>query len=150
MTEFYEVEQELTQLGIGEALVTALNPKGVPMPTARTMMRPPMSLMAQLDRGRFEGGGGILDHRRKYAADANPASAEEMLPAPAPVATGTAQPSMSRSGQRSRRGRQAFDPRAGAPRRRRLGRRRQGRLAVARSGAFNTILKSILRGFGKR
>lgn len=48
-TTFYKVETELTSLGIGEALITALSPKGVPMPTVHTMMRPPMSLMAQLD-----------------------------------------------------------------------------------------------------
>ncbi len=84
MTEFYEVEQELTQLGIGEALVTGLNPKGVPMPTARTMMRPPMSLMAQLDPAAFGAVVAASTIAAKYATDANPASAEEMLrPAPA-------------------------------------------------------------------
>ncbi len=35
-TEFYDVEDELTKLGIGEALITALDPKGRPMPTVRT------------------------------------------------------------------------------------------------------------------
>ena len=47
-TELYDVEEELTALGIGEALVTALDLKGRPMPTARTMMRPPRSLMAKV------------------------------------------------------------------------------------------------------
>ena len=79
LTEFYEVEQELTQLGIGEALVTGLSPKGVPMPTARTMMRPPMSLMAQLDPAALGAVVAASTIAAKYAADANPASAEEML-----------------------------------------------------------------------
>src|ERR671911_610629 len=48
-TEHYDVEEELTALGTGEALITALDLKGRPMPTVRTMMRPPMSLMAQVD-----------------------------------------------------------------------------------------------------
>ena len=40
-TELYDVEEELTALGTGEALITALDLKGRPMPTVRTMMRPP-------------------------------------------------------------------------------------------------------------
>ena len=47
-TELYDVEEELTALGTGEALITALDLKGRPLPTVRTMMRPPMSLMAQV------------------------------------------------------------------------------------------------------
>ena len=35
----------ITSLGIGEALVTALNEKGVPTPLAATMLRAPMSRM---------------------------------------------------------------------------------------------------------
>ena len=40
-SEFYDLGEELTKLGIGEAIVSALDPKGRPMPAARTMMRPP-------------------------------------------------------------------------------------------------------------
>ena len=35
MTEFYDVEKTITSLGIGEALVTVLSPRGVPTPLAR-------------------------------------------------------------------------------------------------------------------
>ena len=35
----------LTKLGIGEALVSCLNEKGIPTPLARTMLRAPMSRM---------------------------------------------------------------------------------------------------------
>ena len=44
-TEFYEVDELLTQLGIGEAMVTALNEKGIPTPLVHTMLRPPQSRM---------------------------------------------------------------------------------------------------------
>ncbi|MCB0607911.1 MAG: DUF853 family protein [Lewinellaceae bacterium] len=44
-TEFYDVDQLLTELGIGEALVTALNEKGIPTPLAHTMLRAPQSRM---------------------------------------------------------------------------------------------------------
>ena len=48
MTERYDVEKTLTSLGIGEALVTVLSPKGVPTPLAATRILPPDSLMAPL------------------------------------------------------------------------------------------------------
>lgn len=44
-SEFYKTDQVLTTLGIGEALVTALNEKGIPTPLAATMMRAPQSRM---------------------------------------------------------------------------------------------------------
>ncbi|CAM1344130.1 helicase HerA-like domain-containing protein [Tenacibaculum amylolyticum] len=44
-SEFYNTSETLTQLGIGEAFVTALNEKGIPTPLARTMLRAPMSRM---------------------------------------------------------------------------------------------------------
>jgi uncharacterized protein len=47
-TEFYNVEETLTSLGIGEALVTVLSPRGVPRPLAATYLGPPDSLMAAL------------------------------------------------------------------------------------------------------
>ena len=45
MTEYYKTEQLLTELGIGEALVTTLNEKGIPTPLAHTMLRAPISRM---------------------------------------------------------------------------------------------------------
>jgi uncharacterized protein len=44
-TEFYKTESLITQLGIGEALVTMLNEKGVPTPLTHVMLRPPKSRM---------------------------------------------------------------------------------------------------------
>ena len=48
VTAHYEVEQTITSLGIGEALVTVLSPKGVPTPLAATRLVPPDSRMAPL------------------------------------------------------------------------------------------------------
>ena len=45
ISEFYKTDEVITSLGIGEALVTALNEKGIPTPLAATMMRAPMSRM---------------------------------------------------------------------------------------------------------
>ncbi|MBN2347729.1 MAG: DUF853 family protein [Bacteroidales bacterium] len=42
---FYKTDEILTSLGIGEALVTALNEKGIPTPLAATYLRAPMTRM---------------------------------------------------------------------------------------------------------
>ena len=44
-TSFYKVDTLLTELGIGEALVTMLNEKGSPTPLVHTMLCPPASRM---------------------------------------------------------------------------------------------------------
>ncbi len=44
-SSFYDVETLLTSLGIGEAIVTALNEKGVPTPLAHTLLRTPGTRM---------------------------------------------------------------------------------------------------------
>lgn len=44
-TEFYKTDELLTQLGIGEALVTFLSEKGIPTPLVHTMLCPPRSRM---------------------------------------------------------------------------------------------------------
>jgi hypothetical protein len=44
-SEYYDTADILTSLGIGEALVSALDEKGRPTPLAATMMRAPMSRM---------------------------------------------------------------------------------------------------------
>lgn len=45
LTDFYDVEQLLTELGTGEAFVTALDHKGRPSPLAHTLLRAPASRM---------------------------------------------------------------------------------------------------------
>lgn len=47
-TSFYDVEEILTTLGIGEAFVTVLTPKGVPTQPFATRLIPPASIMAPL------------------------------------------------------------------------------------------------------
>ena len=79
ITSFYDVEQTIQQLGIGEALVTVLSPKGVPTPLAATLLVPPDSLMAALDPATFQGrlGSGIL--QSKYATAVDRQSAHEII-----------------------------------------------------------------------
>ena len=44
-TEYYQTDQLITELGIGEALVTVLNEKGIPTPLVHTMICAPRSRM---------------------------------------------------------------------------------------------------------
>ncbi len=45
ISEFYDTKEVITSLGIGEALISALDEKGRPTPLAATLMRAPMSRM---------------------------------------------------------------------------------------------------------
>ena len=45
LTEYYKVDQLLTELGIGEAIVSALDAKGRPTPLVQTFLRAPQSRM---------------------------------------------------------------------------------------------------------
>ncbi|WP_299189673.1 helicase HerA-like domain-containing protein [uncultured Aquimarina sp.] len=50
ISEYYDTKEVLTALGIGEALVSALDEKGRPTPLAATMLRAPMSRMDILSK----------------------------------------------------------------------------------------------------
>ena len=78
-TEFYDVDELLTQLGIGEALVTALNEKGIPTPLVHTYLRAPQSRMDILSDAEIDA---IIDASRlipKYNKDVDRDSAYELL-----------------------------------------------------------------------
>jgi DNA helicase HerA-like ATPase len=66
-TEFYKTEDLITQLGIGEALVTMLNEKGIPTPLVHCMIRPPQSRMDVLTDAEIE----ALIDKSKIAARYN-------------------------------------------------------------------------------
>lgn len=79
ISPFYKTEDALTGLGIGEALVTALNEKGIPTPLAATMMRAPMSRMDILTDQEIAGINNSSDLVRKYERVVDRESAYEML-----------------------------------------------------------------------
>src|SRR5204863_436493 len=54
-TTYYKTEDLITQLGIGEALVTMLNEKGIPTPLAHTMLCAPRSRMDILTDAEIDG-----------------------------------------------------------------------------------------------
>src|SRR4051794_26625870 len=81
VTEFYDVERTIQSLGIGEALVTVLSPRGIPTPLAATRLVPPDSRMAPLTPEEIAGvvAGSPLAARYNQAVD--PESAHEIITA---------------------------------------------------------------------
>jgi DNA helicase HerA-like ATPase len=78
-TEFYKTEDLITGLGIGEALVTMLNEKGVPTPLVHTLLCPPRSRMDILSQVEIEN---IVAHSKlaiKYNRAIDNESAYEIL-----------------------------------------------------------------------
>ncbi len=78
-SDFYKTDELLTSLGIGEALVTALNEKGIPTPLAATMMRAPQSRMDILTDSEITAINSKSKLVRKYAEEIDRDSAYEML-----------------------------------------------------------------------
>lgn len=78
-SEFYKTDEILTSLGIGEALVTALNEKGIPTPLAATMMRAPTSRMDVLTESEIQEINNKSKLVRKYSELIDRESAYEML-----------------------------------------------------------------------
>lgn len=78
-SEFYKTEELLTSLGIGEALVTALNEKGIPTPLAATMMRAPTSRMDVLTESEIQAINSKSKLVKKYSELIDRESAYELL-----------------------------------------------------------------------
>lgn len=79
ITEYYETEDLLTNLGIGEAIVSVLNEKGIPTPLAHTLMRAPESRMDILTPTEIDGIIGRSALVRKYNQEVDRESAYEIL-----------------------------------------------------------------------
>jgi len=113
-TDVYDLEEALTSLGIGDAIVTVLSEKGAPTPVAWTRMRAPRSLMDTIGPEAIAAAakasplqaeyGQTIDRDSAYerlsARMAPPPAADPSLPPPLPVDTGAA----SASGEVTSRG----------------------------------------------
>lgn len=78
-SDFYKTDELITELGIGEALVTALNEKGIPTPLAATMLRAPQSRMDVLTETEIDAINAKSKLVRKYNESIDRESAYEML-----------------------------------------------------------------------
>lgn len=76
---FYQTSEVLTSMGIGEALVTALNEKGIPTPLAHTLVRAPITRMDILEDSEIVQLVSNSDLAKKYNQNIDQDSAYEML-----------------------------------------------------------------------
>ena len=79
LSDFYDTDELLTQLGIGEALITVLSEKGTPSPIAHTMLSAPQSRMDVLSSEEMDT---LINQSaliKKYNIAVNRESAYEML-----------------------------------------------------------------------
>ncbi|HEX6747734.1 MAG TPA: helicase HerA-like domain-containing protein [Longimicrobium sp.] len=99
-TQLYDIQETLTTMGIGEALVSTLSPNGVPTPPFVTRMVPPASRMGPLTEAELQQHLAASPQVAEYAQDVDRQSAREMLeqrvtgaaPPPPPVSAGPPPP----------------------------------------------------------
>lgn len=78
-SDFYDIQTTLTQMGIGQAIITVLNEKGIPTEVVHTHLTPPTAVMGPLSESEYG------DHLKnstlyeKYSETVNPESAFEIL-----------------------------------------------------------------------
>lgn len=78
-SEYYDMEQQFTQLGTGQAFITVLNEKGIPTETVVTHLAPPASVMGPLSEAEYKNLLDNSDMYKKYKETVDPKSAYEML-----------------------------------------------------------------------
>jgi len=78
-SSFYKVEQTLTSLGIGEALVSVLNPKGIPTEAVHVRVATPSSSMGTIEENDYDAARRSSRLAPKYARVVDRESAHEIL-----------------------------------------------------------------------
>ncbi|WP_149240596.1 helicase HerA-like domain-containing protein [Dyadobacter sp. 32] len=78
-SDYYAIDQILTTLGIGQALITVLNEKGIPTEVAATHLLPPNSIMGPMTQADYENHVTSSDVYLKYKDPIDPESAYELL-----------------------------------------------------------------------
>lgn len=79
ISDYYKTDEVLTSLGTGEALVTALNEKGIPTPLAVAMVRAPQSRMDVLSQEEIDSINRASDLVSRYNQVIDRESAYEIL-----------------------------------------------------------------------
>jgi DNA helicase HerA-like ATPase len=78
-SDFYKIDQILTSLGTGQALITVLNEKGIPTEVAATMLTPPRAIMGPLTTADYNALTQSSAMTTKYQETIDPESAYEIL-----------------------------------------------------------------------
>jgi uncharacterized protein len=123
VSEHVNVVKSLTSLGIGESLVTVLDPKGIPTAVAIAQMLAPCSLMSSIDDAQYARVMAASPIAAKYATPINRESAHEILQRK--LAASTAVESDDEFGWQQERESDDFDWRKGGAAKRRPAPRRR-------------------------
>ncbi len=131
ITPWYKTEDLLTHLGIGEALVSALNEKGIPTPLAHVLVRPPETRMDVLTPAEIDQ---IITRSkliRKYNQEVDRQSAYEILAEKIQEAQERTPPKEAGSGRGTRQEKSTFEKVLNSPTTRQIG---------------STIVRELTRG----
>jgi uncharacterized protein len=128
-TSFYDLAQTLTSLGIGEAVITVLDSRGVPTPVVAARLIPPSSRMAPLTPDELQADIRSSDLLAEYGQAVDRESAREMLAARL-AKTAPAEPAGAGHAGPEHSGRSLADV-AGA---------------VASSSVGRTVVREVVRG----
>lgn len=80
-SDFYEIDKALTSMGIGQALITVLNEKGIPTEVAVTHLCPPRAVMGPMPEPQYFATLEQSSLYNKYKETLDPESAFELLSA---------------------------------------------------------------------
>ncbi|MGW3401956.1 helicase HerA-like domain-containing protein [Streptomyces zhihengii] len=143
----YDLEEVLTGLGTGEAVVTVLDERGAPTPVAATRLRAPRSLMGPVDAAVLEAAVSASPLHARYAQPVDRESAYERLT--------DAQRAAEAEAERAAAGEAAREAAGGGDGRREpagpRGGRREESLAeqVVGSGVFRSLARSVGTRLGR-
>jgi len=136
----YDLVEVLQQLGIGEVVVTVMDPDGAPTPVAWTRMRAPQSLMAPTPAERMQGWVQASPGMARYGQPIDRESAREILAAKLEAG---AKAAAEEDAAREAAAQQAHTPKAEQPRSS-GGRTRQQKSALEKV-VSNTTFRQVAR-----
>jgi DNA helicase HerA-like ATPase len=144
----YDLEEVLTSLGTGEAIVTVMNESGAPTPVAWTRMRAPQSSMTTAPEAAIDAVIGASPLMAKYGTSIDRESAGEILTAKLNAAAEKAQAASEAKAQAKKSAADARERKARQTQAAQIG---KTAVKVLTSRTTQTVLKGVLDGiFGTR
>ncbi len=154
-TSGYDLEEVLTSLAIGEAIVTVMDEKGAPTPVAWTRLRAPQGSMDPTPAAAIAAAVQASPLMARYGTAVDPASATEAIDAAraateAQAAADARAEEASKEAERVAREADRIARQGGGTRRRRSTSRRQSTLDRAVGEASRTIAREVVRSIFRR
>jgi DNA helicase HerA-like ATPase len=154
-TSGYDLEEVLTSLAIGEAIVTVMNEKGAPTPVAWTRLRAPQGSMDPTPAATIAAAVQASPLMARYGTAVDPASATEAIDAARAAGAAQAEADAraaeaSKEAERVAREADRIARQGGASGRRRSTSRRQSTLDRAVGEASRTLAREVVKSIFRR